>query len=479
MSDVSGELAYVFRHAMVREGAYQLQLPSARAKLHALALVLVEEAFGGRAPEPPPLEAAPPPPFVPHNTDNVAAELALHAEFAIEGMQDDPEARNLPALRLLYLRRAAEHAERHFNNREAVKHWQRLADLLDGETKCEATRRAGVVMARSGQLQEAGQVLQAALEFARECGSRTAEATTLVSLGDTLQQSGHIAKAIPLYEEAIAIARDLKLHELELGALGNQAILYLRTGQFEKGAEELRILLEEYRRTGNKEREAAVTGNLANYYGELRKPEAEEWYQRAIEMHRALGNRREVGAIYNNLAATFKGQHRIEEADAAYRQSLKLVREVGARHVEALTLSGYAGMFILADKAKLAFAHGEQALKLARECGDRRLEGVTLSNLASWRMQIREYEEAEKLFRQAHAVHEQIRNTFAAAYQRGMYARCLLHLGREEEARAEWQAGMEALSRLGAKRHIEELVMDMQMSCEALGVEPPLLGPDE
>ena len=34
----SAESAYLFRHALLREAAYQLQLPTDRARLHALAL---------------------------------------------------------------------------------------------------------------------------------------------------------------------------------------------------------------------------------------------------------------------------------------------------------------------------------------------------------------------------------------------------------------------------------------------------------
>lgn len=45
---VNAELAYVFRHALLRDAAYQLQLPGDRARLHALALTLIELLSGGR-----------------------------------------------------------------------------------------------------------------------------------------------------------------------------------------------------------------------------------------------------------------------------------------------------------------------------------------------------------------------------------------------------------------------------------------------
>ncbi|KAF0246286.1 MAG: hypothetical protein FD180_774, partial [Planctomycetota bacterium] len=58
----SAETAYLFRHALMRDAAYQLQLPGDRARLHGLAFALIEGFCGGRPPEPPPLDAADPGP---------------------------------------------------------------------------------------------------------------------------------------------------------------------------------------------------------------------------------------------------------------------------------------------------------------------------------------------------------------------------------------------------------------------------------
>ncbi|NUN49609.1 MAG: hypothetical protein HUU15_12345, partial [Candidatus Brocadiae bacterium] len=51
---VTAESAYLFRHALLRDAGYQLQLPGGRARLHGLALEIIETLAGGAAPEPPP-----------------------------------------------------------------------------------------------------------------------------------------------------------------------------------------------------------------------------------------------------------------------------------------------------------------------------------------------------------------------------------------------------------------------------------------
>lgn len=47
---MNAEDAYLFRHALMRDAAYQMQMPGDRAKLHELAVYLIEAATGGRPP---------------------------------------------------------------------------------------------------------------------------------------------------------------------------------------------------------------------------------------------------------------------------------------------------------------------------------------------------------------------------------------------------------------------------------------------
>ncbi|MCE9581392.1 MAG: hypothetical protein K8T20_02630, partial [Planctomycetes bacterium] len=105
---MNAEGAYLFRHALLRDAAYQLQLPGDRALLHGLAFSVMETIFGGRAPEPPPLDEAGPAPMRPHATDSIAFELAEQVRLArsAPGASANQE---LLATEKLYWRRAASH----------------------------------------------------------------------------------------------------------------------------------------------------------------------------------------------------------------------------------------------------------------------------------------------------------------------------------------------------------------------------------
>src|SRR5688500_9977431 len=103
----SAEDAYVFRHALMRAAAYELQPVSERAGLHELAATLTEAAFSGAA------------------LDTVSGEIAGHLRLAREHA-DRP---GMLEREREFTRRAAEHNERQYLHADALRCWRRLAEI--------------------------------------------------------------------------------------------------------------------------------------------------------------------------------------------------------------------------------------------------------------------------------------------------------------------------------------------------------------
>ncbi|MCA8914784.1 MAG: hypothetical protein KDB90_05180 [Planctomycetes bacterium] len=113
MSEVSAETAYLFRHAMVREAAYQLQPPADRSGLHVLALDILESVLAQAGPVMQKIHAA---------------ELAHHARTAQEGATP-AFAAELQERELGLLRIAAMHAAASWRHAEAIRHARRIQEL--------------------------------------------------------------------------------------------------------------------------------------------------------------------------------------------------------------------------------------------------------------------------------------------------------------------------------------------------------------
>ncbi|NUN47931.1 MAG: hypothetical protein HUU15_03775, partial [Candidatus Brocadiae bacterium] len=114
---MNAEAAYLFRHALLREAAYQLHLPGQRARLHAEALAVMERQAGGRPAE---LLLGEGIRFEVHPTDPLAEDLADHARLG-----GAP-----PEVQALYACRAAALAERQYRPEDAMRLWEAAAGLL-------------------------------------------------------------------------------------------------------------------------------------------------------------------------------------------------------------------------------------------------------------------------------------------------------------------------------------------------------------
>ncbi|UCC85993.1 MAG: tetratricopeptide repeat protein, partial [Anaerolineales bacterium] len=95
------ELRYIFKHALLRDAAYRMQVRARRQALHALAVDVLESVYAG--------DLAP-----------YYAELAHHAERA-----------HLTDKAVRYLQQAGDAAVRNYANTEAIAHFYRALALLD------------------------------------------------------------------------------------------------------------------------------------------------------------------------------------------------------------------------------------------------------------------------------------------------------------------------------------------------------------
>ncbi|MCC7510456.1 MAG: tetratricopeptide repeat protein [Planctomycetes bacterium] len=384
------ETAYLFRHALVQHAAYEMQLPSDRARLHELAFHLIEQVLGGRAPEPAPLDSADPPPWQPHPIDAVAFELAEHVRLALAGSPDREvvaaqescaDSGVSPALHMLYLRRAAEHAEMSFHNDRAASLWQQLEVQCTGVARGEVLRRAGILAMHDGRTQDAENHIEKALSEHRAAGSRRFEGLTLANLGSLYQMTGRIEQAERTFDLALVHLRDAGAgaRRFEGMALGSMALVYQQTGRLELAERSCSEALAIHREVGNRRAEGIALSNLGGILQQAKRLEqAELRCSEALAIHREVGNRRFEGMALGNLANVNGVSGRLEQAERMYEQALAIQREVGNRRAEGIDLGNLALNLQRTGSLRQAEITYDEALAIHREVGNRRFEGFHL-----------------------------------------------------------------------------------------------------
>jgi tetratricopeptide (TPR) repeat protein len=410
------EDGFVFRHALIREAAYEAVPKALRAELH--------ERHGRW------LAAR----------GGADVVIGFHLEQAFRtradlGPADPGLAREAGGL----LAEAGERADRRNDMPAAVTLIRRALDLLaeDSPQRAQMLAALGSALLRAGRLEESSLALDQAIEMAREAGDKRSELRALVErqqVRSFLEPAGVVqeiarvaAEVIPALEEIgddFGLAKAWRL-------LSDADVFACR---WQARAEALERAIEHARRAPEAKAEASVyIGLLADalHYGPTPAVEAIASCERFLdEAGDDLALRAAVVATKGALLAM---RGRFDEARAAYGESVALHERLGLglRRI-VFSLSG-AEIEMLAGDAAAA----ERELRFARDqlerMGETGVRAIISAYLAQALLAQDGNDEAGQLARAAQVLAEP-EDVGAQALHRTMRARVLLRDGELAEA---------------------------------------------
>jgi len=304
------ELAYLFKHIVTQEVAYESLPYATRARLHGQLAQHIEETY--------------------HETLNQYVDLLA---FHYDRSENQAKRRE-------YLLKAADAAQADYANQAAMDYYQRLLPLLSPEERVPVTLKLGHVLELVGEWGEAEARYREALALAEELEDGLSLAWSQAALGELRRKQGQYPDAAEWFEVARA----------GFGALGEQAgsgqvLQYAGTLAAQQGDyETARALWGESllirQALDDKAHISALYNNLglvAHWEGDL--DAARAFYEQSLEIHHELGDKWALAISLNNLGYLAIEQKDYEWARIQLRASLNLQREVGDRHYLADTLT--------------------------------------------------------------------------------------------------------------------------------------------
>lgn len=367
------EAAYLFRHALLRDAAYQLQMPAERERLHRLIVDILEDIGGAR----PPLADLLLEHIEAHPMDAFAAEVVEHVRRC------DP--RNLPAdILRVYLSRAAVLAERNFQNSAAIEILEELANN-DGDDawRSQCTLRAAEIADRAGLIPVAQALANQGLELAARSGRKDLERRAHRLCAWVCQHLDELDKAEQHFSRLRELRSGNKATLEALSELCTEAAFARAIGDLPR-CELLAVSALECAAVVNSPKALAMAhGVMGNLKTDQRKyAEAEQQILWAIEFKKPMGRTFSLAISLGNLGNAIGFLGRLKESDKAYQESLEIFREVGAQMSEAIAISRLG-----TNRLQLGdLAGAEQLLNhaIARltDLGNIRFAAVAMGNLA-------------------------------------------------------------------------------------------------
>lgn len=421
------EAAYLFRHAVLRDAAYQLQLPGERARLHALAVTVLEDLAAGRA----------------DLADIWAEECFTHCTVVASTHDNADVAHEFSNRAFGFAKRAAHY----YDQRQRLTDASRFYEIAARHRACPNSERVRCLMRHCAILVMTGPSTSLA-RIAAELSNCThgaedrAEALGLIALAESID--GNTSEALAKTECALAVAGLAPSSEVALRQSLRRASFLLRLGR----RTEALAALESCRVHALSQ---FMTRSYAHWHSVWARVmarecpnEARDAMAVAVAAFKAAGERSGHAAACGELASMEKKLGRIALAENLYQLAIRESVEIGDILHELTFRHNHAAFLMETGRHQIAAPLFEAVIEAGREHGMGRIVvGGALALAECHRLAKRENASADLLWSLRYEPMDALEG------ERGRYlyflAGALFASGRHEELAGLGREPMEAI----------------------------------
>ena len=301
--------------------------------------------------------------------------------------------------------------EEHLRNQEIRIKPVEIAQSVDNTQKAKADQllREGTQRGKTAEFRAALQLFEQALAIYREIGDRQGAAASLGSLGLAYHLLGDYQRAIGFHQQSLVIYREIGDRRGEADSLGNLGIAYRSLGDYQRAIDFHQQSLAIKREIGDRQGEAHSLGNLGSAYYSLGDYQrAIDFDQQSLAIDREIGDRRAEAVSLGNLGNAYYSLGDYQRAIDFNQQSLAIKRKIGDRQGEANSLSNLGSAYHSLGDYQRAIDFNRQSLAIEREIGDRRGEAASLGNLGIAYRSLGDYQRAIDFHQQSLVINREI-----------------------------------------------------------------------
>lgn len=346
------ELRYIFRHSLLREAVYSMQLQAQLQQLHHLIAQAIEKLY-------------------PDQIEERYVDLAFHYEQA--GVFDKT---------CEYLRKAADHARANYQNQQALDFYEKLlrklgrqADIAD---EIATQLKRGKILELIGKWDEARQAFERALKLSKKSRDVVLLGKSNTSLGHLLMLRGEYDEALHYLQIAAGLFEsvdDMNGIAKVYGDLGN---LYFRRGNYDQA----KAYFEQSLSTGyiqhNTAAGAQIVANLGlTHMNQGRYEAGVRVIQEQLERSQLATDKQGMAILFTNLGIVQFEKGDYDDALLSYESGLKLAEELGNKQLTAIALGCMGSVYERKGVYDRAMTLFQRDLELCEEMGDK--QGIAIA----------------------------------------------------------------------------------------------------
>jgi predicted ATPase/class 3 adenylate cyclase len=429
------EWRYLFKHTLLRDAAYEMQLRSRLRELHGLAAVAYEQV---------------------HATElsNYYPDLVYHYGQA-----------QMPQQECTYAIKAGEHAAAHYANREAIAYFNRALALIPPDDQVahydllwQRERVYDLLGEREAQWQDISRLLELTAHWSGEEGHQRRAEAQLLEVG-YVRVTKNYAAALDLIAQLAERVQGSEFTALEARIYNEWSEILLRSGEHERALRKASQALNLIRQAQEPQMEALFLNGIGNVLtASLNYREALVYIEEALYLRRQLNDRHSLSISLLNLGGVYSELGEPDKALACYEECLQLKQETGELLGQAALYNNLGNLYLRHGELARGQHYFEQALHLTREVAHRRDEAIVTYNLGYAAWSVGDEATALAWVEQSLQVAQEIGLRIMLNYGWNLRGRVLIDLNRYHEAHTWLEQALQERQAM----HLEGLVIETQ-----------------
>ena len=340
------ELRYIFKHTLLREAVYDMQLRTRLRELHLLIAEAIEKIYADQLED--------------HYLD-----LAFHFEQA-EVLDKTME----------YLQKAAEYARLYYQNRQALTCYDKLLEFLEEDIEDQPLEiqiliSKGKVLELTGKWDEANAAFHHALTLSQALGDKHLLGRANNNLGHLLLLKGEYKDARLYLEVAASFFETLNETFGIAKVYGDLGNLFFRQGNYDSAKSYFTQSINSSRELDYSPSFTQIVANLAlAHMNQGNYDEGLRWLQTQLELAQQNQDKQGMATLYTNMGIVNFEKGDVDAAQNAHEQGLQLAEELGNKLLTAIAVGCLGSVKERKGDYAGAMEHFQKDLDIAEELGD-------------------------------------------------------------------------------------------------------------
>ncbi len=459
------ELRYIFRHSLLREAAYTMQLRARLQQLHHLIAEAIENLYGDKIEE-------------------RYVDLAFHYEQA--GVLDKT---------CEYLRKAADYARRNYQNQQALEFYEKLLEKLSANKEisnqikthlkrgkilemighwdqCQEAYQLALKLAKKsrdalllaqvhnnlgrlltlrGNYTQARNYLEMAVQLFESVDDQRGIANVYGNLGNLFFREGKYEEAKSFFTESISLEQGVKNSPtVNAQIVANLGLTYMNQGDYDEGIRVQQEKLDICKKQNDKQGMAILYTYLGIVYLEKGDYDAAlESFHNGFDYSEELGNKQLTSIAIGNIGLVYERQGDYDRAMENYELDLKLCEEMGDKQGTAIALNLIGQLLNVKGEFHKAIEYLQKDLMLCEELGYQKGIAKAVNTLGDVFFFSRQYERSLYFYNRAIEVTRKIGNKLVLGFSLAEKGAVLIALNRREELEQVCREAMKLSRELG------------------------------